>query len=189
VKFDDKLLVRDARTEFFRSAGLPPDGGYGAPHFQFRIGPFVFALPNSGARKRAVPLHDLHHLATGYDTSWRGEAEIAAWELAGGCSSYRAAWLLNLLAFPIGILIAPVRTWRAFRRGRSCRNLYHSASDEYWLDSSLGSLRAHVVPGADRQSGTAVDLLLFVACSVPGLVGSAGLLAGVASAVRWLTRV
>jgi hypothetical protein len=189
VKFEDHLLVRDARTEFFRLAGLPADGGYNAPYVHFRVGMFAFALPNSDARKRAVPLHDLHHLATGYDTSWRGEAEIAAWELAGGCFSYRAAWFLNLLAFPLGILIAPVRTWRGFRRGRSCRNLYHGESDEQWLDSSLGRLRAHVTPGADRRSMTAVDVLLFAAYSVPGLVGSAALLVGAASAVRWLTGV
>lgn len=188
MKFDDHRLVRDARTEFFRSAGLPADGGYNAPFVHFRVGPFGFVLPNSAARKRAVPLHDLHHLATGYDTSWKGEAEMAAWELASGCFSYQAAWVLNLLAFPLGILIAPLRTWRAFRRGRSCSNLYHGEPNEQWLDSSLDSLRAHVTAGAGQRSTITADVLLFVACSVPGLVGSAALLFGAAGAVRWLMK-
>jgi hypothetical protein len=186
VRFEDHVLVRDARTEFFRLAGLPADGGYSAPYIHFRVGMFSFTLPNSAARKKAVPLHDLHHLATGYDTSWRGEAEIAAWELASGCASYRAAWLLNLLAFPLGLLIAPVRTWRAFRQGRSCRNFYHGAWGEEWLDSSLGTLRTHLCPGASRRSLSAVDVLLFLVCALPGLVGLAALIIGAVGVVRWL---
>ncbi len=187
MRFENHVLVRDARSAFFRSAGLPSDGGYSAPHIHFRIGTFSFTLPNSAARKEAVPLHDLHHLVTGYDASWSGEAEIAAWELAGGCSSYRAAWFLNLLAFPLGLLIAPVRTWRAFRRGRSSRNFYHSEWDEKWLDTSLGSLRAHLSPDGDRGSRPALDMLLFVFYALPGLVGLTTLIIGSVSAVRWLT--
>jgi hypothetical protein len=187
VRFEDHVLVRDARTEFFRLAGLPGDGGYSAPSIHFRVGMFSFTVPNSAARKKAVPLHDLHHLATGYDTSWRGEAEIAAWELASGCSSYRAAWVLNLLAFSLGLLIAPVRTWRAFRQGRSCGNLYHDEWDERWLDTSLGTLRTHLGPGAGRRSLIAADALLFIVYAVPGLGGLGALIIGVASVVRWVT--
>ena len=179
MHFEDTVLVRDARTEFFRLAGLPGDGGYSARSIHFRIGILSFALPNSAARRRAVPLHDLHHLATGYDTSWRGEAEIAAWELASGCSSYRAAWLLNLLAFPLGLVIAPVRTWRAFRRGRSSENLYDGPWDETWLDESLGSLRARLVHDVDTRTSRGGDVLLFLVHALPGLLGLLALILGV----------
>ena len=62
-------------------------------------------------------LHDLHHIATGYDTSWTGEAEIAAWELASGCRGYVAAWVLDLASIPLGLVIAPRRLLRASRIG------------------------------------------------------------------------
>ena len=178
MRFDDSLVVRDARTEFFRAAGLPSDGGYSARSVHFRIGFLSFALPNSAARREAVPLHDLHHLATGYDTSWRGEAEIAAWELASGCSSYRAAWLLNLLAFPLGLMIAPLRTWRAFQRGRASGNLYDSQWDEGWLDASLGSLRARLLRDAGTRSSGAGDVLLFLVCALPGVFGLVAIILG-----------
>jgi hypothetical protein len=178
MTFDDSLAVRDARTEFFRVAGLPADGGYSARFIHFRLGRLSFPLPNSAARTEAVPLHDLHHLATGYDTSWRGEAEIAAWELASGCASYRAAWIFNLLAFPLGLLIAPLRTWRAFQRGRASGNLYCSPWDETWLDASLGSLRARLFRDVDTPSSRAGDMLLFLACALPGLLGLAALILG-----------
>jgi hypothetical protein len=181
MTFEDTLVVRHARTEFFRSAGLPGDGGNSARYIHFRIGILSFVLPNSAARKKAVPLHDLHHLATGYDTSWTGEAEIAAWELASGCRSYRAAWLLNLLAFPMGLVIAPVRTWHAFRRGRSSGNLYDSQWDDAWLDVTLGSLRARLSLDLEHRAWNGGDVLLFVAYALPGVVGLLALLFGAAT--------
>jgi hypothetical protein len=185
VKLDDARIVRDARTEFFRRAGLPGDGGYSARFIHFRIGILSFALPNLAARKKAVPLHDLHHLATGYDASWTGEAEIAAWELASGCRPYPAALLLNLLALPLGLMIAPVRTWRAFRRGRSSRNLYDSQWDEAWLDASLGSLREHLFIDLDRRTRTGGDVVLFLVYALPGLLGLVALFLGVAALWPW----
>ena len=179
MRFEDTWNVRDARTEFFHLADLPSDGGYSARFIRFRIGIFSFVLPNSPARKKAVPLHDLHHLATGYDTSWTGEAEIAAWELASGCYSYLAAWLLNLLAFPLGLIIAPVRTWRAFQRGRSSGSLYDGRWDDKWLDASLGSLRARLVLDVESRPANGGDVLLFVVCALPGLFGLIALILGV----------
>ena len=181
MRFENTRIVRDARTEFFRRAGLPGDGGYAARFIHFRIGILSFVLPNSAARKKAVPLHDLHHLATGYDTTWTGEAEIAAWELASGCHSYPAALLLNLLAFPLGLLIAPVRTWCAFRRGRSSENLYNSRWDEAWLDASLGSLRARLFLDVDRRTWNAGDVVLFVVYALPGVLGLVALFLGLAA--------
>src|SRR5690606_42048006 len=81
-------------------------------------------FPNTAARVRAVSRHDLHHLVTGYDTDFLGEAEVAAWELASDCRDFRAAWVLNLLAMPIGMLRNPARVRRAFARGRSCQSLH-----------------------------------------------------------------
>ena len=38
--------------------------------------------------------HDLHHVLTEDPTTWRGEAEIAAWELASVCGRHVTVWLL-----------------------------------------------------------------------------------------------
>jgi ubiquinone biosynthesis protein Coq4 len=78
---------------------------------------------------------------TGYTTSWRGEAEIAAWELASGCRDHWAAWFLNGSAALIGRFIAPRAVWRAFRRGRASRNLYAREWDDRILERSVGELR------------------------------------------------
>jgi len=137
--------VRQARAEYFRRAGFAPDGGYADRWVVLRVGPVpVFAFPNIEARRRSVRLHDIHHVLTGYDTSWTGESEIGAWEIGSGCRRHWVAWILNLDAMAIGFLIAPHRTWRAFRRGRRSGNLYGGEYDEALLDRTVGDLRAEI---------------------------------------------
>ena len=143
---NESQTVRQARAEYFRRAGFPPDGGDNQRWVVLRVaGLPLFAFPNTATRRRSVKLHDVHHVLTGYDTSWTGEAEIGAWEIGSGCRRHWVAWLLNLGAMAIGLLIAPRRTWRAFVRGRRSGNLYGSPSlDESLLDRSVDDLR-HMV--------------------------------------------
>ena len=137
--------IRQARAEYFQRAGFAPDGGYADRLVVLRVGRFpVFAFPNTDARRRSVRLHDIHHVLTGYDTSWTGESEIAAWEIASGCRWHWVAWVLNLGAMAIGVLIAPRRTWWAFRRGRRSGNLYGGEYAEALLDRAVGDLRAEI---------------------------------------------
>jgi hypothetical protein len=91
-----------------------------------------------------VKLHDIHHVLTGYDTTWRGKAEIGAWEIASGCGRHYAAWVLNLWAMAIGLVIAPGRALRAWRRGDSARNLYREEFGSRLLDVEVGTLRARI---------------------------------------------
>lgn len=149
---DESVSLREARAGYFRENGFPEDGGYRARWVVLRVGGVpVSAFPNSDARRRAVLLHDLHHVLTGYATSWTGEAEIGAWELASGCRDYWAAWLLNAGAAAVGLLVSPRRTLDAYRRGRRTRNLYAEGFDERLLDESLGAARRRL--GLDARGG------------------------------------
>lgn len=145
TRYADDLTLRAARARYFRDNGFADDGGYGARWVRFQLGPyFLPLLPNTPQRVRAVRLHDLHHVATGYATTWIGEAEIAAWEIASGCADHYAAWLLNLWAMAIGLAIAPRAVWRAFVRGRRSRNLYREPWREALLEERVGALRARL---------------------------------------------
>jgi len=143
---NETRTVRQARADYFRRAGFPPDGGDAQRWVVLRVaGVPVFAFPNFATRRRSVKLHDVHHVLTGYDTSWVGESEIGAWEIGSGCGRHWVAWVLNLGAMAIGFVIAPRRTWRAFARGRRSGNLYASASlDESLLDRTVDDLRREV---------------------------------------------
>jgi len=133
--------VREARARYFAENGLG-DGGYEDRWVVLRaFGRPVLVLPNTAQRVRSVRFHDVHHVLTGYATSWRGEGEIAAWELASGCRDHYAAWFLNLSAALIGFVLAPRAVARAFRRGRATRNLYEREWDDAILERSVGELR------------------------------------------------
>jgi len=138
--------LRRARDDYFRIAGFPPDGGDTQRWVVLRVAGFpVFAFPNIATRRRSVKLHDVHHVLTGYDTSWIGEAEIGAWELGSGCGRHWVAWVLNLGSMALGTIIAPRRTWAAFARGRRSGNLYGSPSlDESLLDRTVEDLRREI---------------------------------------------
>jgi hypothetical protein len=158
----DALSVREGRERYFARSGIEP--GYDARWVTLRAGGVpVLMFPNTAARVRAVRLHDLHHVVTGYDTSWTGEAEIAAWEIASGCAGFAAAWVLNLGAFAVGLCIAPRALFRAFVRGRHTENLYHAAGawNEALLDGGVGELRAALRLDLDAPPVCASDVAAF----------------------------
>lgn len=144
-QYSNDVTVRDARAAYFAASGFAPDGGYSDRWVVLKAFGFtVFAFPNTSARVRAVRLHDIHHILTEYDTTWAGEGEIAAWELAAGCGRHYAAWVLNLGAAVIGLLISPRRMLRAFVRGRRSRSLYFGDFSEAMLNDRVGELRARL---------------------------------------------
>src|SRR5579871_6284939 len=123
----DSELVRDARARHFA------DNGFSDAAYTSRW--WYFPIPNPPGRKRAIPLHDLHHVVTGYATTFVGEAEISAWELGAGCGDHLFVWWIAASAAVVGLVIAPLRTIRAFRRGRRCRSLYNT--HRRWHDGLL----------------------------------------------------
>jgi len=140
LTYDDSWTVAQARDAYFARNGFS-EAGYESRWVPLRLGPVRLYLPNTASRRRAVWVHDLHHVATGYATDWRGEAEIGAWELGAGCGRYWAAWALDLGVVAVGAVIAPRRTWRAFQRGRRSRSLYHRGRSDALLAMTVGELR------------------------------------------------
>jgi len=171
ARYPDHLSLLVARSLFFRDAKLEPDGGYGNRWVRVETKPIPFYFPNWASRVGAARLHDLHHIATEYETDWPGEAEIAAWEIASGCADHRAAWFLNLGGFGAGLVVAPKRLFRAFLRGRCAKtNLYQSGFDELQLDRiTVGMLRDQLGLGTTASALRVSDLVLFGFWCIPSI--------------------
>jgi hypothetical protein len=157
--YDPASSLREARGRYFEANGFGTSGGYEMKWVPLAFGPLRFAIPNTPGRVRAVRYHDLHHVVTGYDTSWVGEAEIGAWEVASGCRDMIAAWVLNLYAMQIGLWIAPSAVWRAFVRGRHTGNLYGEPFTDSLLEESVAGMRRRLrldvpSPAASASDGT-----------------------------------
>jgi hypothetical protein len=181
VHYDEAQTVAQARATYFEVNRFGADGGYGDAWVDFKLGPVPFPIPNTKARVRAVRYHDLHHVLTGYDTNIIGEFEISAWEIGAGCKGYVAAWQLNLGGMFAGLLSAPVRTVRAFFRGRHSQSLYGRPFEPLLLQS-VGDLRRECRVAEQRAPGVPDYVLL-------ALATIAGLLVGILSLIFTLPMV
>src|SRR4051812_3356614 len=74
VNYPATLTVSEARLRYF-SDNMFGDGGYDRKFTESKVGPIVIHLPIRDTRRRGLKIHDLHHIATGYDTTFLGEAE------------------------------------------------------------------------------------------------------------------
>ena len=161
----DPRPIGQALAAHLVSLGLPADSGHSLRWvrvYWFGI-PIVF--PNFDARRQILFWHDVHHLLTGYATTWTGEAEIGGFEIATSCKRYWAAWFFNFGGWLFGLAIAPRRLFAAFVRGRHCTNFYghdeaHLATQSVdQARAELGLLRA--VPPA-----TVADAIAFAGWSI-----------------------
>lgn len=121
---DSNLSVKQWMQEFYQQKQFADDAEKARWIF-IRLGFIKIPFPNLRQRREAIYLHDLNHLLTGYDTSWTGEGEIAAWELASGFPiKYWIGYVYPPTTFLLGLIIAPKRTIRAFRQGLGKHNIY-----------------------------------------------------------------
>jgi len=124
------VTTEDALNSHFVATGILWDGctredWYKGHFIYLKLGPLKIPFIPILRRSGPVVLHDIHHMLTGYGTDWRGEVEIAGWELAsGGCRWHLLYWVDRLLGFAFGLVTVPAVALRGFRAGRGRRNLY-----------------------------------------------------------------
>jgi len=141
--YRDTLTLCEARDHFLSSNGFRVED-YSAPTYGLRIWRLSLRLPNTKAHQWATPLHDLHHILTGYGTDWTGEAEVATWELTAGCRTLDV-YCLDIAGVIIGLFMSPVRVWRAFVTAKGQRTLYREpVLRESALQMTVGEVRARL---------------------------------------------
>jgi len=179
--YDDDLPMREALQTYFQANGFAQDGGYAAKFVRVQIGPLAFFVPNTKARQRLLPFHDVHHVVTGYRTTPVGEAEIGAWELASGCSQFRTAWFLNGMAFSLGCVLDPGAVQRAWARGRRTRNAYLLNYQSDLIDKPVAQVKRELgthepdppLTPEDRATFRKAALVFLGACGVPAVLAYA----------------
>lgn len=149
--------VERALAAYLEENGFEPKE-YDAPWVSVSFWWLTFPFPNPPQRRKAVRLHDLHHVATGYGTDPAGEAEISAWELRRGLRGLRMFVKGIVTGGTImGLFVAPARTLAAWREGASTAGTLfdHDLEEDYprLLRGSVGELRAHLGLPADGIAG------------------------------------
>lgn len=163
-----QLCLQEARQRYFETLGTSGID-YDAWWITLPIYGVHIGIPNPPAHGRALRLHDLHHVLTGYDTSILGECEISAWELAGGSGWYVAALGFDLAGCGLGLLLAPRRTLQAFARGRRSRNLFRLGYSDALLSRSVEEVRCELSI-TDAPEPTLGDSARFAICASLGVL-------------------
>ncbi|MGH9917918.1 MAG: hypothetical protein ACRD6W_03455 [Nitrososphaerales archaeon] len=180
------VSLREAVEQHLAAGGFPPDGGINEKWVVVGVGPVPFCFPNTRARRKATPIHDLNHGLSGYGHDLVSEAETGACELGGGCKNYSAAWRLDWAVLVPGLFTAPGRMLKAFARGRRTGNLYGAEIDAV-LGEPLDAVRRSL--GLDREYPVRVsDIVLFLGHALAAPVaGATPALAAVVTSPLWLS--
>lgn len=112
------MTIERALNDFYNQHGYGEGGGINKKWDIIKFGPITLPLPNLESRRKNIHLHDINHLVTGYDTSWKGESSVTSWEIAtGGWGSIYFAWWLTLWGMAVGVMLYPRRSQQAFEVG------------------------------------------------------------------------
>jgi hypothetical protein len=178
---DNTETLGAARAAYYERNHFGADGGDALEWVPLKVLGLTLKIPNTDGRRRAVRIHDLHHVVTGYQTDLRGEAEIGAWELASGCLRWPAATILNLFALGMGLVLAPGRMMKAWARGRHTRNLYGENGVDHLLPRHVTEVRATLGLADAPPRARLRDALAVLALGLPMLaIMAAPLLAVIA---------
>jgi hypothetical protein len=167
---------RELLPGFYKQYDLNDDGGQSSPYVKIEFTKKIsLYIPNFDARRKAVFKHDVHHIATGYTSTFKGETEISAWEIASGCRHYWVAWVLDMQAVMIGILFNPLGVYKAFVKGRQTKNLYRDVfTDEQLMDMPLSSIKENMLLNSyrEKKDRSLIDFILFMFLLLLGVIYS-----------------
>ena len=120
-----KQTVAESIQEFYNKNNFGEEGGKYERFVWIKFGFFSIPIPNFQSRSQNVYLHDVSHIVTAYDTTWKGESGVSAWEIAsGGWGKLYMPWLLTLWAMGLGVLFYPTNTLKSFKQGLTMRNAF-----------------------------------------------------------------
>jgi len=173
---NDMQTPRDLLPAFYRKYQLGDDGGQSRAYVKVELTKKIsLYFPNFDARRKAIFKHDVHHMVTGYTSTFKGETEIGAWEIGSGCRQYWAAFILDIAAITPGMLINAAGVYKAFVRGRRTKNLYADLfTDEQVMDMPITQIKKNLLLDDDssKTNGNLPDVLLFVLLLIAGVIYS-----------------
>jgi hypothetical protein len=163
-----------AIQDFYDRHDFGEDGGVNEKYAWIKFGFISIPIPNAESRRNNVYLHDVSHIVTGQDTTWKGESTVSAWEVAsGGWDNLYLPWLLTLWAMGLGVLFYPSSVLKSFKQGLTMNNaLTCGLSKNEIYELSVTDLRAFLSNKPKRNKNPYVWMMLsFLIFLLPFLIG------------------
>lgn len=168
------LTVKQAIAQFYERNNFDQDGGVTPPVVWLKLGPIPLPIFNIPSRRRALRMHDIHHVVMRYQATWKGEAEVSAWEVAsGGWGRLWYVWGIVLSGLALGVVFFPRATRVAFQNGLTMRNAFVCGlSEAEMLGMSVSALREKLETGVYTGRSYFLWALLSVSLvAIPAVLG------------------
>ena len=111
------MTVSQALQKFYKENNFNNDGGLSEGYFELKFNLFTLKLPNTQFRKDVIHIHDIQHILYHCDTSWKGEAFIAGWEISTGIWKHIPIGFFSLWAMGFTLLIYPKEVFKGYKAG------------------------------------------------------------------------
>ncbi|PKH50372.1 hypothetical protein CXF68_06505 [Tenacibaculum sp. Bg11-29] len=112
------MIIADALQQFYKENNFAKDGGESEGTFNLKFKLFTLKLPNSQFRKEVVHIHDIQHILYNCDTTWKGEAFIAGWEISTNLWKHFPIGFMSLWAMGFSLLNYPKEVYKGYKAGR-----------------------------------------------------------------------
>ncbi|SNR14827.1 hypothetical protein [Tenacibaculum jejuense] len=111
------MTIAQKLDQFYTENNLAENGGENEDFFSLHFKYFSLKLPNSDFRKKIVYIHDIQHILFDCDTTWKGEAYIAGWEIATGMWKHFSIGIMSIWAMGFSFLIHPKEVINGYKKG------------------------------------------------------------------------
>lgn len=146
------MTISQSLQTFYKLNDFPNDGGESKDYFELKFKFFTLKLPNSQFRKEVIHIHDIQHLLYNCDTSWKGEAFIAGWEIGTKMWKHFPIGFMSLWAMGFSIFNHPKEVLKGYKSGINSKGIIDLKMDKATLLSlSISELKI-IVKKDKKQS-------------------------------------
>ena len=111
------MTISESLQQFYIDNDFSSDGGENDDYFDLKFKLFTLKIPNSQFRKDVIYIHDIQHILYNCDTTWKGEAFIAGWEIGTKMWKHFPIGIMSLWAMGFSFLNHPKEVLKGFKEG------------------------------------------------------------------------
>jgi hypothetical protein len=136
------MTIAQSLDQFYKNNNFKPDGGENDSFFEIKFKHFSLKLPNFSFRKKVIYIHDIQHILYEQNTSWKGEAFIAGWEIGTKMWKHFPIGILSLWAMGFSLLNYPEQVLKGYTIGLKNKGILDiNLEKEVVLNKTLDDLK------------------------------------------------
>ena len=155
------MTISQSLQEFYTANNFPADGGESKDYFELKFKLFTLKLPNSQFRKDVIHIHDIQHILYNCNTTWKGEAFIAGWEIGTKMWKHFPIGIMSLWAMGFSLVNTPKEVLKGYKAGINSTGIIDLKIDKKkLLELSIPKLKSII----KKQKPQKINWISFLFC-------------------------